>query len=201
MADIKNVIKPEQQTEEKEPPKKLSVIEKIEQKFEQEQKQKIDELPPVPVIPMANKHHVKEYSHMPDRGMHFLDKLKTIEQAQTIISQSKEPFWGILIKELYDKGFSIDEMEDAFKEANQSFKWSGQIQIWYQDTKPSCIEQLQFANGDGKPEYVKQVVEQLIEDNCKDKTPIPMDVIPMDDIKENENVVEGNNIVQNNVGN
>eukprot|EP01084_Bolivina_argentea_P271079 461123_1 len=189
---IKNVIKPKQQ-----PSKKLSVMERMEQKFEEEQmkmleeketemeEQKEEQLPHESVIPVhTNNSNVKEYSNVHKVDLDFLDKMNKIEKAEMIISKSKEPFWGELIKKLYDEGFSIEVMEEAFKRAHQGFKWSGQIQIWYQDTKPSCIDQLQFANGDGKSEYVKKVIEKLIEDNCKDKTPPPVEQV-MDDKKEN----------------
>merc|ERR1712013_257530 len=79
---------------------------------------------------------------------------------------------GELIRTLYLDGFSIEQMEEAFKRANQGFKWSGQICIWYQDERPTCIEQLQFANGNGNPKYVKNVIKGLIEKHCV-KAPEP----------------------------
>lgn len=118
--------------------------------------------------PVNISQHVPEFSHIPDLGGHFLDIMKTIEEAVKIIEASKEPFWGELIKKLYLDGFEIDQIEEAFKRCNQYFKWKGQICIWYQDSNPTCIQQLQFANGDGKPEYVKKVIKGLIEENCKE---------------------------------
>ena len=133
-----------------------------------------DDLPPVTLLSRRISSHIRENTNIPDLGGHFLDVMKTIEQAERIIEQSKEPFWGNLIKKLYLDGFTIDQIEEAFKRCNQSFKWKGQICIWYQESKPTCIQQLQFANGDGNPQYVKSVIQSLIEQNCKkDPTPPP----------------------------
>eukprot|EP01083_Nonionella_stella_P010508 29894_1 len=103
----------------------------------------------------------------PDFNVHLMDKYKAIEKATCIVEQSKEPFWGDLIKKLYRAGFTVDQIEEAFKRANQKFKWKGQISIWYQESGPTCSEQLEFANGDGRPTYVKAVIKQLVDDNCK----------------------------------
>ena len=128
--------------------------------------------------------HIPELSHVPDLDGHFLDVMKTVEQAQRIIESSKEPFWGKLIRQLYLDGFTIGQMECAFKKANQTFKWTGQLCIWYQESKPTCIEQLQFANGDGNPEYVKDVIRTLIEENCQ---PEEEKEEPQPDEKKDEN--------------
>ena len=100
-------------------------------------------------------------------------KERDVDEAVEIIENSKEPFWGNLIKKLYLDGFTVDQIQEAFTWANQSFKWTGQICIWFQESKPTCMEQLQFASGDGNPKYVRGVIQRLIEQNCTETEPEP----------------------------
>eukprot|EP00484_Ammonia_sp_Unknown_P010671 CAMPEP_0197055382 /NCGR_PEP_ID=MMETSP1384-20130603/63911_1 /TAXON_ID=29189 /ORGANISM="Ammonia sp." /LENGTH=138 /DNA_ID=CAMNT_0042488941 /DNA_START=69 /DNA_END=485 /DNA_ORIENTATION=+ len=122
--------------------------------------------------------------------------MKTVEQAEKIIEQSKEPMWGELIKRLYRDGFDIDQIEEAFKRTNQGFKWKGQIHIWYQESRPTCIEQLQWNNGDGNRQYVRSVVRTLIEQHCKEEPVVIEPEMKVDEQKQNENPNEQN--TQNN---
>lgn len=66
-----------------------------------------------------------------------------------MILNSTDPFWGNLITKLYREGFSIQQMQEAFSVPKQSFKWYGQLTIWFQESKPTCIEQIEFQNGKG----------------------------------------------------
>ena len=92
--------------------------------------------------------------------------MKTVKDAREIIRKSKEPFWGKLIGRLYREGYTVDQMREAFERENLSFKWNGQIHIWYQDSNPTAIEQLQFALGQGNPEYVNKVIQTLLDKHC-----------------------------------
>eukprot|EP01083_Nonionella_stella_P181204 648259_1 len=125
-------------------------------------------IPSLPKAAPRRYNHIPEVSHVEYDPL-LLDRLKRIEEAAQIIRQSKEPFWGELIKMLYLNGFEIDVIKEAFKVAHQAFKWRGQIGIWFQESRPTCNEQLEFADGNGVESW--QVIKRLIEQNCQESTP------------------------------
>ena len=101
-----------------------------------------------------------------------------VDDAVDIIENSKEPFWGKLIKKLYLDGFSIEQMEEAFILSNMQFKWTGQICIWFQEStpRPTCVEQMRFAAyelGERNTEHCRSVIQRLIESNCAEIEPEP----------------------------
>ena len=115
-------------------------------------------------------HEVPEFTEAADTEE---KEEKSIDDAVDMIKASKDPFWGNLLRQLYLDGYTVEQIELAFRCAGQAFKYSGQINIWFQDTRPSAADNLTFAHGHGSNplkkdvDWVKNLIESLFERYCK----------------------------------